>query len=126
MLTIELFESWLIEYGDCWKIGDSEGIRELFSDNAHYYETPFDDPMVGLEAIEKYWQEGARHAQKEVKFSFSGTAIAGNRGFARWSASFVRVPSEKSVEIEGFLEAEFTSSGLCSSFREWWHRKESA
>lgn len=53
------FEKWLNAYGACWEKGDSKAILSLFSDDSYYYETPFDEPMVGLAEIEKYWSEGA-------------------------------------------------------------------
>lgn len=45
-------------------------------------------------------------------------------GLAQWHATFVRVPSGKHVALDGFLMAEFNDAGLCSVFREWWHRRE--
>ena len=125
MLSLESFSSWLASYGDAWRLGDPEAAVKLFTDDAHYYETPFDDPMVGTEAIFQYWTEGAEHSQKDVQFSYQVAAVTGTVGLARWSASFVRVPSGRRVELEGFLEAEFGADGRCSIFREWWHRRES-
>ena len=119
------FDSWLRNYGRCWEAGDSTGIRELFAEGAKYYETPFDEPMIGLDAIEQYWKDGAEQAQKEVKFRYASTLVRENTGVARWQASFVRVPSGVLVELDGFLEAEFNENGQCTSFREWWHRRES-
>ena len=126
MINMERFDVWLSAYGKCWESGDSKGITELFTDNAHYFETPFDEPMVGIKAIEQYWREGAAQAQKEVTFNFSAVAVTETKGLSHWSASFVRVPSGVQVELDGFLEAEFATDGRCSSFREWWHRKEIA
>lgn len=123
-MDIATFEAWLDAYGQCWESGDSKGIVRLFSAEARYYETPFDEPMAGRDAIARYWEEGADQGQRNVRFESSGAAVVGARGFARWRASFQRVPSGTSVEIEGFLEATFTDEGLCSTFREWWHRRE--
>lgn len=121
---MEEFSRWLSSYGNAWKSGDTEGIQQLFSKEARYYETPFDPPLIGRKSIAEYWDEGAKHGQKEVSFSSKGAAVSGNRGFSRWNASFIRVQSEVSVRIEGFLEAQFDEDGLCSVFREWWHRRE--
>ncbi len=119
------FFLWLSRYGKCWETGDSNEITNLFSDDAYYYETPFDDPMVGLTSIKKYWSEGADQAQENVVFNFSSVSMNGQIGTCRWQASFNRVPSGLRVDIDGYLEAKFNSDGRCSSFREWWHRKES-
>ncbi|MEE4302888.1 MAG: nuclear transport factor 2 family protein [Wenzhouxiangella sp.] len=123
-MNAESFEKWLQGYGECWETGNAHAITRFFSADARYYETPFDEPMVGRDAIRRYWEEGAVQAQTNVTFEFYGAAVVGNRGFARWRASFNRVPSGVGVEIAGFLEAAFAEDGLCSSFREWWHRRE--
>ncbi len=119
------FEEWLRAYGQTWEAGDPDAAVALFTATAAYYETPFDEPMVGAEAIRQYWSEGADQAQKDVRFGFAVLGIAGYTGVARWHASFERVPSGVGVEIDGVLTAEFDESGRCRVFREWWHRRES-
>ncbi len=124
LLTMNDFEKWLSAYGAAWRTGDAQAAIELFSSDAEYYETPFDDPMVGLDAIHQYWREGAGESQKDVSFSYQALAIVENAGLARWQATFVRIPSGIQVELDGFLLAEFGDDGKCSMFREWWHRRE--
>ncbi|WP_299989745.1 hypothetical protein [uncultured Ruegeria sp.] len=55
--------NWLDQYGKAWIDGDPDQIVALFSEMALYRETPFDDAMIGHEAIRRYWQEGASDAQ---------------------------------------------------------------
>jgi ketosteroid isomerase-like protein len=64
------FEYWLRAYGQAWEAGDPDAVAALFTADASYHETPFDEPMVGTEAIHRYWSEGAEQAQKNVQFSF--------------------------------------------------------
>ncbi len=123
-LNLTEFETWLSLYGKYWENGDSKSIRNLFSEGARYYETPFDEPMVGLDTIEQYWSEGAEQAQEDVSFVYSSASISEMVGLSRWQASFIRIPSGVKVELDGYLEAKFNDNGLCLEFREWWHRKE--
>lgn len=123
-MNLEEFKSWLEHYGRYWETGDSKKILELFSDDARYYETPFDEPLVGWQEIQRYWSEGAESAQRNVHFSFKSALVAGSRGLCHWQASFERVPSGTRVELDGYLEAEFNGQNLCIVFREWWHKKE--
>ncbi len=51
-------------------------------------------------------------------------AVLGSKGLAQWQATFVRIPFGNHVELDGFLMAEFDGAGMCSVFREWWHRRE--
>jgi len=123
---MEVFERWLEAYGAAWRGGDAEAAVGLFTDDARYHETPFDDPMVGRDAIFRYWTQGAGESQRAVDFSHVPLAVVEDAGLARWRASFVRVPSGNRVELDGFLMAEFVEGGRCSVFREWWHRREHA
>ena len=124
-LSSNKFEEWLDNYGAAWQEGDARAAIELFSDGAEYYETPFDEPMVGKDAIHKYWSEGAGESQTDIRFAYEVIAVLENGGLAQWHASFVRVPSGNHVEIDGILIAEFDDGGKCLVFREWWHRRES-
>jgi ketosteroid isomerase-like protein len=77
MSTISLsdFADWLEKYGQAWEFGDAEGVIQLFTEDASYHETPFDNPMKGYEAIHRYWIEGASQSQKDVHFSAHVLAV---------------------------------------------------
>jgi len=104
--------------------GDPEAVVSLFSADARYFETPFDAPMVGQDAIRRYWTEGAKNAQRDVRFEAQAIAFDGRTGFAIWRATFERVPSGAHVELDGVLSAQFDARMHCLVFREWWHRRE--
>lgn len=120
------FAAWLDEYGRCWQQGDAKGVMELFAPGATYHETPFDPPMVGLDAIHDYWKAGAGQSQQDVTFEYELLDATGDRGIARWRAAFVRTPSGLAVRLDGVLLARFNERGRCEEFREWWHRVEMA
>ena len=126
MITFEQFERWLIGYGKAWESGNPHLAVELFTDDARYFETPFDEPMIGRQTIYRYWSDGAGQAQRDVKFTYRILSLDQNVGMAHWEATFVRIPSDQQVELNGVLLAEFDEGGKCSVFREWWHRREIA
>jgi ketosteroid isomerase-like protein len=118
------FRQWLDRYGNAWIAGDPEAAVGLFANDAAYFETPFDAPMRGPEAIRRYWAEGARDGQTGVTFEATVIAFDGRTGFAHWRANFRRVPSGSFVELDGVLSARFGADARCVEFREWWHRRE--
>ncbi len=122
-LTLNGFRKWLDMYGKASEDGDPKAAAELFSQNAEYYETPFDDPMIGQDGVYRYWS-GSAQALKDVQFSYEILAVKENSGIARWQAKFVSVRSGSHVALDGVLLAEFDEQGKCSIFREWWHRQE--
>jgi hypothetical protein len=123
-IPIDEFRGWLDAYGAAWQDGDAQAAIDLFTDDAEYYENPFEDPLVGKSAIRRYWSEGAGESQSDVVFLHEAMAVVERKGLAQWQATFVRIPSGNHVELNGFLIAEFDGAGKCSVFREWWHRRE--
>jgi hypothetical protein len=59
-LTHEHFSQWLESYGKANRENDPTASADLFTDDAHYYETPFAQPLIGREAIYWYWDNGAQ------------------------------------------------------------------
>ena len=126
MSTIRLrdFENWLKAYGDAWEQGDASATKRLFTRDARYYETPFDEPMTGLDEISKYWNDNAALDQKEIRFSYEALAMHKNVGLAHWQANFIRLSSGRRVTLDGIFKIVFSDDGKCQVFREWWHRLE--
>ena len=119
-----IFYKWLTNYGSAWEEGDPQKAADLFSEDARYQVTPFTDPIEGKESIRGYWETGPAGNQKDVSFSSSIISVRGNEGVAHWQVNFRRTGSNKFVEMDGILVAEFDDSGACTDFKEWWHRQE--
>ena len=114
------FDSWLEAYGRAWENRDPEAAAELFSENATYRETPFDEPARGREAIFEYWAR-ATAGQDGVRFGHEVLMVDGDMGVARWRASFERVRAGTAVELDGIFVVRMDADGRCEEFREWWH-----
>lgn len=123
-MDINGFRSWLDRYGEAWVNGDPEAVVGLFSEDALYFEEPFEPPMKGRETIRKYWQEGAQESQTDIDFKAEIISLGENVGYAHWQATFTRVPANRHVGLDGILKAVFDDEGQCVEFREWWRRKE--
>jgi hypothetical protein len=87
LATMTIFETWLEQYGRAWIQGDPKAIVALFALNCRYYETPFDEPMVGRTAVYQYWVAGAKEGQEGVTFTASPVGVQGQTGIAYWANS---------------------------------------
>jgi ketosteroid isomerase-like protein len=121
-LTLDSFDKWMGLYRKASEDSDLEAAADLFSQDAEYYETPFSDPVIGREAIYRYWSEAAQ-AQKDIHFSFEILDVKGNLGIALWKGEFVSVKADSHVLLDGVFLVEFDGQGQCKKFREWWHRR---
>ena len=117
------YKTWLDAYGCAWETRDPEAAVRLFTREATYHETPFDEPVRGHTEILEYWSEGAR-SQEDVHFSYEILAVTEREGIAHWRANFRRVPSRTQVKLDGIFLVKLDADGLCTAFREWWHKQE--
>jgi hypothetical protein len=124
-LTRDAFAAWLEGYSQASIANDPHASAEIFTPDARYFESPFDDPITGREAIYAYWDRGARElADKTAEFEV--IALSGNTGVARWRSVFTVIATGKRISLDCLFVAEFEETGRCSTFRERWHRREEA
>jgi hypothetical protein len=90
-LTVEIFSQWMEAYGAASEHNDPQASAELFTPDAKYHETPFDEPLVGRQAIQDYWEKGARTLEdKETAALPDGrrnSRAANPAGASCWTAS---------------------------------------
>lgn len=122
-LTPHGFREWMELYGEASENGDAKAAAQLFAQDAEYYETPFDEPIIGHDNIYRYWSE-ASQSLEDVRFSYEILAVPGNLGIALWQARFASVKSGNHVALDGVFLVELDEQGKCTVFREWWHRQE--
>lgn len=122
-MTTEMLRTWLEAYGRAWETRNAEAVTALFSDDATYQETPFVEPLRGLQAIAAYWS-AATGSHVDVHFDYAVLALSGNQGIAHWRCSFVRPQEKASLRLDGVFVLQFDEQGQCKSLREWWHRQE--
>ena len=123
-LTREHFRRWLTLYGKASKENDPQASADLFALDAQYYESPFDEPMIGREAIFDYWNNGAQNLH-DKESTFEILSVQDNRGIAHWGSKFTAIESGKRLVLDCLFVVEFDDEGLCQIFREWWHIRES-
>jgi hypothetical protein len=122
-LTLDTFKEWMETYGRASKENDTQTSAELFALDAKYYESPFDEPLVGQKAIYQYWDKGAQ-TLKDKQSDYEILAIQGNLGIERWRTRFTHISSGQRVALDCIFLVEFDEDLTCRSFREWWHSQE--
>jgi hypothetical protein len=115
------FKRWLDSYGRAWMGRDPEAAAALYTEDASYRVTPFDEPLRGRVAIYEYWK-GVAKTEENIEFDFEIVAVTAELGVATWRASFVRVPPRLQTKLDGIFLIALDSDGRCQSLREWWHK----
>ena len=109
-------------YRRAWETRDADGAASLFTADATYQVTPFDQPLRGRSAIRKYWEQ-AVGGHRNVRFQWSPVLSVRNRHVVEWRAKFTRLESGRRVQLRGVMLIELRGKHI-SRFRECWHRKE--
>jgi nuclear transport factor 2 (NTF2) superfamily protein len=116
-------EDWLARYGRAWETADPDAAAALFTEDATYRESPFDEVMEGREAIRRYWQE-IPETQRDISFGWE--IVDTDPVVVRWRASYSRLRDGSRITLDGVFLLRFDESGLCRTLREWWHLHEAS
>ncbi|MBI1940851.1 MAG: nuclear transport factor 2 family protein [Acidobacteria bacterium] len=120
-LTAPTAKKFLATYREAWENRNAELAASLFTRDAHYWETPFGEPIVGREGIFAYWK-AATDTQNDIHFSVRQFFQARYSLLAEWSCTYTHRPSGERRELAGMLLAEFYGKQV-RTFREYWHRR---
>ncbi len=115
--------AWLENYVLAWKSADPEAIGSLFSEDAQYFYTPFEEPVIGREAIVASWledpdQPGTFDGAYEPLVVEGSVAVANGRSrYYTAGTAFV------GAEYDNIFVLRFDEQGKCVEFREWFMKK---
>ena len=70
----ERFDAWVCAYEAAWRAAGTGPLSDLYTADATYQAAPFDDPLVSLDAIARFW-EAEREGPDEA-FELSWEIIA--------------------------------------------------
>ena len=117
MASDDAFDAWLDAYARAHDGGDVALLKSLFSENAKFFETPFNAPAKGAEAISAYFADiWARTADS----AFEIEKIA--EGWAHWTTGGTIVALDEPYRVNGILKAELDADGVCKSLTLWTER----
>jgi ketosteroid isomerase-like protein len=125
---------WLAAYVEAWKSYDREQIAALFSDDIKYRFHPYDEPVVGRQAVVESWlgeggHEGAPERDEAGTYdaSYRPVAVDGNVAVAIGSSTYTRGPGGPVEEIyDNCFMMRFDDDGRCREFTEWFMKRPDA
>lgn len=118
--TAELGRQLVDTFGRGWSKLRVDLIAEVFSPEAIFVETPFSEPIRGLDDIRKYWADVPYH-QSEVTFTSGEIFVVGPWFSTEFKCVFRRRRTGEWVDARGALFCE-TEGGRISEMRMYWHR----
>jgi ketosteroid isomerase-like protein len=121
-VDMEAVAAWLDGYSQAWGTYDPAQIGALFSEDAVYFYTPFDEPVRGREAIVANWLE-----EPDEPGTYEGTyrplLVAGDQAVARGYSRYFDTNGAVADEYDNLLLLRFDAEGRCTEYREWYMQK---
>jgi hypothetical protein len=114
-------DKWLQAYMHAWNTYSPDAIGALFTDDATYSFHPYDEPVVGREAIVAAWLKDP-DATGTFEANYKPIAVDGNVAVVNGRSRYFKDSSraELTKEWDNLFVIEFDGDGRCRSFREWW------
>lgn len=103
-----------------WSKGRVDLLIDLFHPQAILLETPFSQPMQGIDAI-RAWAADIPYHQSEVSFTTGELFVAGPWFSGEFKLVFRRRKTGEWVDARGALFAE-TDGDKITELRMYWHR----
>ncbi len=90
----------------------------LFRDDAEWRRDPFEEPLVGANAIRAVWNDEAA-TRANVELDAEQVWVTGQTVLARWHGAYTRRADAQRLRERGFLTLELDPEGLIARMREW-------
>ena len=112
-------QQWLDKYIEAWRTYEPEQIRDLFSEDAVYFHSPWDEDSYsrGREAIVADWLKQP-DAAGSWEARYAPVAVEGNIAVAQ-GRSIYNLP-EGIRKFDNIFVLHFDDKGRCSRFTEWY------
>jgi ketosteroid isomerase-like protein len=107
---------WLAAYEAAWRASGTEALAEIFTGDASYRQSPYQEPVVGLDAIRRMW-DGERDGPDEV-FAIATEILAVDGPTAVVRAE-VRYGDPLHQEYRDLWIVQLGDDGRCNWFEEW-------
>ena len=107
---------WLAGYEAAWRAPGTDGLAEIFTDDAVYLHSPYEEPVAGLGAIRRMWDEDREGPDEVFTLATDVLAVDGVTAVVR---AEVRYGDPLRQEYRDLWVIRLREDGRCSWFEEW-------
>ena len=117
-------DRWLARYIAAWQSYDRAEIGALFGEGAVYRYHPYDEPVIGRDAIVDSWLEEDRLDQPgSFEAHYTAFAVDGDRAVAVGASTYFNDGGAVDKVYDNVYLLRFDDSGCCSEFTEWFMKR---
>jgi SnoaL-like domain len=107
---------WLAGYERVWRAPGTAGLADLFTGDATYLQSPYEQPVAGLEAIKWMWEEEREGPDEIFTLATDILAVDGPTAVVRAEVHYGNPPVQ---EYRDLWVIRFADDGRCIWFEEW-------
>lgn len=111
-----MLRQWLAGYEAAWRAPGTNGLAALFTDDATYLHSPYEQPITGLGAIRRMWEEDRDGPDEVFTLATEVLAVEGPTAVVRAEVCYGTPPRQ---EYRDLWVLRFTGDGRCTWFEEW-------
>lgn len=130
-MDLQSAQDWLDRYIQAWLSYNPNDVAALFSEDVAYRYHPYDEPVVGRQAVVASWlaedtsdSASTRDAPGTYEAEYSPVAIDGDTVVATGTSRYRDVPGGPFVRIyDNCFVLRFDGEGRCREFTEYYIRR---
>jgi len=107
---------WLAGYEAAWRAPGTEGLAGLFASDATYLQSPYEQPVTGLDAISRMWEDEREGPDEVFTLAADILAVDGPTAVVR---AEVRYGDPSRQEYRDLWLIRLADDGRCTWFEEW-------
>lgn len=107
---------WLADYEAAWRAPGTEGLAGIFADDATYLQSPYEEPVVGLDAIRRMWDEERDGPDETFTLATEILAVDGPVAVVRTEVHYGNTVRQ---EYRDLWVVRMSDDGRCIWFEEW-------
>ena len=111
-----MVKRWLAAYEAAWRAPGTEGLAEIFTSDASYRQSPYQEPVAGLDAVRRMWDEEREGPDEVFTLATDILAVDGSTAVVR---AEVRYGDPLRQEYRDLWIIQLGEDGRCNSFEEW-------
>ena len=108
--------AWIAAYERAWRTAGTESLGALFTEDATYRMSPYEEPATGLPAIAELWEREREGPDEPFEMGSEVVAVEGGTAVVRVE---VRYGGSDRLEYRDLWIVRFASDGRCREFEEW-------
>jgi ketosteroid isomerase-like protein len=108
--------AWVAAYEQAWRAAGVEGLRDLFTEDASYRMSPYEESAVGLTRIGELWERERQGYDEAFEITHEIVAVEGDAAVIRVE---VRYGPPDGHQYRDLWIVRFAADGRCRKFEEW-------